>query len=78
MSYRILKNAGYIPPELAERKEIDSLLDMLESAEDEQLKIRQMRRLEVMMRGPEPDAGVPLFWNRPTPTMKKSSAALPS
>lgn len=38
MSYRILKNAGYIPPELAERKEIDSLLDMLESAEDEQLK----------------------------------------
>ena len=49
MSYRILKNAGYIPPELAERKEIDSLLDMLESAEDEQLKIRQMRRLEVMM-----------------------------
>ncbi len=49
MSYKILKNAGYIPSELAERKEIDSLLDMLENSEDEQLKIRQMRKLEVML-----------------------------
>lgn len=49
MSYKILKNAGYIPPELAERKEIDSLLDMLENSEDEQLKVRQMRKLEVML-----------------------------
>lgn len=49
MSYKILKNAGYIPPELAERKEIDSLLDMLENSEDEQLKIRRMRKLEVLL-----------------------------
>ena len=34
MSYRILKNAGYIPPELAERKEIDSLLDMQAGSDD--------------------------------------------
>lgn len=49
MSYKILKNSGHIPPELAERKEIDSLLDMLEGSEDEQLKLRQMRKLEVML-----------------------------
>ena len=49
MSYKILKNAGYIPPELAERKEIDSLLDMLEHSQDEQLRLRQMRKLEVLV-----------------------------
>lgn len=49
MSYKILKNSGHIPPELAERKEIDSLLDMLEGSEDEQFKLRQMRKLEVML-----------------------------
>lgn len=44
MSYKILKNAGYIPPELAERKEIDSLLDMLEHSQERQLRLRQMQQ----------------------------------
>ena len=34
MAYAVLKNAGYVPPEIADRKEINSLLDLLESCDD--------------------------------------------
>ena len=30
MAYKVLRNAGCVPPELAERKEISNLADMLE------------------------------------------------
>ena len=36
MAYKVLRNAGCVPPELAERKEISNLADMLEHCEDEQ------------------------------------------
>ena len=49
MAFKVLKNAGYVPPEIAERKEIDSLLDMLETCEDEAEKLRQMRKLDVLI-----------------------------
>lgn len=49
MAYKLLRNGGYLPPEIEERKEIDSLLDLLENCQDEQNRVRQMRRLEALV-----------------------------
>jgi Domain of unknown function (DUF1992). len=51
MAYKILRNAGYVPEEVAERREIQSLLDMLEGAgvADERETLRNMRRLDVLL-----------------------------
>ena len=49
MAYKLLRNGGYLPPEIEERKEIDSLLDLLENCRDEQHRVRQMRRLEALV-----------------------------
>lgn len=49
MAYKVLRNAGYIPPELAERKEITTLVEMLEQCVDEQERVRQIRKLRVML-----------------------------
>ena len=48
MAYKILRNAGCLPPELAERKEINRLADLLEQCEDEQERVRQMQKLRFM------------------------------
>ncbi len=49
MAYKILRNAGCLPPELAERKEINRLVDLLERCEDEQERVRQMQKLRFMI-----------------------------
>ena len=49
MAYKVLRNAGCVPPELAERKEISNLADMLEHCEDEQERVRQMQKLRFMI-----------------------------
>ena len=49
MAYKVLRNAGYVPPEIAERKEAESLLDLLETCTDEHLKVRQMRKLDALL-----------------------------
>lgn len=49
MAYKILKNSSCLPPELQERKDISSLAEMLEHCEDEQTRVRQMHKLEVMI-----------------------------
>ena len=49
MAYKILRNAGCLPPELAERKEINRLVDLLEQCEDEQESVRQMKKLRFMI-----------------------------
>lgn len=49
MAYKILRNAGCLPPELAEHKEISRLVDMLEQCEDEQERVRQMQKLRFMI-----------------------------
>lgn len=50
MAYKILKNASFAPPEIAERKEIQSLLDLLEDAADEKTRVRAITRLRVLTR----------------------------
>lgn len=49
MAYKLLRNAGYLPPELEERKEITSLMEMLEKCSDEGLKVRQMQKLQCLL-----------------------------
>ena len=49
MAYKILRNAGCLPPELEERKEINRLIDLLENCEDEQERVRQMQKLRFMI-----------------------------
>ncbi len=48
MAYRILRNAGYVPEEVSLQKEIVRVEDMLRHCTDEQLKIRQMQKLNFL------------------------------
>lgn len=54
MGYRILKNAGYIPPELAERNQALQLCDLLaqcQSGSDEHVDaLFKLRQIELRMR----------------------------
>ena len=49
MAYTVLRNAGYVPPEVADRRELDDLLDLLERCPEEREKVSQMRRLEALV-----------------------------
>ena len=49
MAYKVLRNSGFIPPELATRKEITHIVQLLENCEDTQEKVRQMRKLNVIL-----------------------------
>lgn len=49
MAYKILRNAGYIPPEMVEEKEIVSAMDLLEAATDEKQRYRQMQKLNFLV-----------------------------
>jgi len=49
MAYKVLKNSGYLPPEVAERKEIESLFDIVEGDSPEHERLRAMRRLEALL-----------------------------
>ena len=46
MAYKILKNAGFVPPEVELRKEIVSLREMLGTLEDEEKRRRAGRELD--------------------------------
>jgi len=48
MAYRILRNAGYVPEEVALQKEIVCIEDMLATCSDEKIKIKQMKKLEFL------------------------------
>lgn len=45
MAYKILKNAGCLPPELELRNEIVSLRTMIDSLDDDNERIRKIREL---------------------------------
>ncbi len=49
MAYKILKNAGYLPQEIAEEREIERAVDLLESCRDEQERYRQIQKLNLMV-----------------------------
>ncbi|MCD6199468.1 MAG: DUF1992 domain-containing protein [Deltaproteobacteria bacterium] len=49
MAYKMLKNAGFIPPELQSEKEIKTAIDLLENLEDEQERYRQAQKVNLMV-----------------------------
>jgi len=50
MAYKILKNAGYVPPEVEARKEIARLEEIIAGSTDEQTRLKQMKKLQVLLR----------------------------
>lgn len=49
MAFKMLKNAGYCPPEVQDQKDIETILDLLEHCQDEQERYRQMQKLNVLV-----------------------------
>ena len=49
MAYKILKMSGYLPQEIEERKEIKKLEDLIACTEDEHERLRQMKKLNVLL-----------------------------
>lgn len=53
-AYRLLKNAGFLPPQLEERKKMLELVDLLETVEEENedftIKAKELQQLELKMR----------------------------
>jgi hypothetical protein len=49
MAYKILKNAGYVPPEISLRKEIAKTEDLLAGMVDAEAKYRQLKKLNFLI-----------------------------
>lgn len=49
MAYKILKNSGYLPPEIEEKKEVQRLEDLIAATEDEHERLQQMKKLNVLL-----------------------------
>src|SRR5210317_2540301 len=49
MGHKILKNAGYLPPEIETKKEIQQIEDMLAACEDEQTRVKQIKKLNYLV-----------------------------
>lgn len=49
MAYKILKNSGCIPEELAQRKEMEKLADLLDDCREEKEKLSAIRRLKWLL-----------------------------
>jgi hypothetical protein len=48
MAYRVLKNAGYLPPELELRRDISALETELAATEDAAARQRSLKKLQVL------------------------------
>lgn len=49
LAYKLLKNSGYLPPEIEQQKEITRLEQLIASTEDEHERLQQMRKLSVLL-----------------------------
>jgi len=49
LAYKILKNAGFLPPEVELLREIRTVEDLIEHMEDEEHRYRQIRRLNYLI-----------------------------
>ncbi len=49
MAYKILKNAGYLPPELETAKEIHTTMDMIKHLTTEEERYRQINKLNLLI-----------------------------
>lgn len=48
MAYKLLKNAGYLPPEIEAKKEIQQLEELIAATGDEYERLRQLKKLQVL------------------------------
>ncbi|HHD64399.1 MAG TPA: DUF1992 domain-containing protein [Desulfobulbaceae bacterium] len=71
LAYRMLKNSGYIPEELALRKEIVRTEELLAAAVDEQEKYKQLKKLNYLKFKLECRRGRPLHINEDSPYFGK-------
>ena len=60
MAYKILKNSGYLPPEVEERKEVKKLEDLIAKTNDEHQRVKQMKKLSVLLMKIESRQGRPV------------------
>lgn len=67
MAYRLLKNAGYVPEEVAMQKEIARLEDMVAACTDEKEKIRQLKKIGCLKTKLECRLGRPMELGEETP-----------
>ncbi len=49
MAYKILKNSGFLPPEIEAKKEIHKLEEMIAQTEDEHVRIKQIKKLNFLL-----------------------------
>lgn len=49
MAYKILKNAGFLPPEIEAKKEIHRLEELIAATEDEHVRVKQMKKLDLLI-----------------------------
>lgn len=49
MAYKILKNSGYLPPEVEMRKEVQRLEELIAATEDVHQRLKQMKKLNVLL-----------------------------
>ena len=49
MAYKVLKNAGFIPPEIETRKEIHNLEGLIAKTDDEHVRVKQLRKLHFLI-----------------------------
>jgi hypothetical protein len=49
MAYKILKNSGYLPPEIETKKEIKKVEDLIACTEDEHIRLKQMKKLNLLL-----------------------------
>ena len=60
-AYKVLRNAGYLPDEVAERKEAESLHELLAHCQDERERLRHLHRLDVILARIEQRRGQAVF-----------------
>jgi len=49
LTYKILKNSGYVSPEVEDRKEIDNILEILDNTTDEKERYQQVQKLNFLV-----------------------------
>ncbi|MDR2551234.1 MAG: DUF1992 domain-containing protein [Desulfobulbus sp.] len=67
MAYRLLKNGGYVPEEVAVQKEITRLEQLMTTCTDEREKIKQLRKISCLKTKLEGRFGRPMELGEETP-----------
>jgi len=49
MAYKVLKNAGFVPPEIETRKEIHNIEELIARTEDEHTRVKQLKKLHFLI-----------------------------